>query len=336
VGAAIQPVFIFSIPRSGSTLLQRVLAAHDGVATTSEPWLLLPLAYSLRPTGIDGEYVHASMVQAIRDFCSQLPEGSKDYEGALRDAVLKLYRRAAGPKARYFLDKSPPYCLVASEIMRLFPDGKFIFLWRNPLSVVASIIETWEPWRPTLFRDDLFAGLPRLVSASLAAGARAHSVRFEDLAEGDHAALTALTSYLGLEFQPESLQTFASVELNGRMGDPTGVHRYSRLSAEPREKWRRTFSNPVRRAWMRRYLNVIGRERLAVMGYAASELELQLDLAPAGLDALGGDILRMIVDIAKEPVRVRTRSSRLAAPNVIRQLAAARPGRPAGAAPGSG
>ena len=40
---SIRPIFIFSAPRSGSTLLQRVLAAHTQVATASEPWILLPL-----------------------------------------------------------------------------------------------------------------------------------------------------------------------------------------------------------------------------------------------------------------------------------------------------
>ena len=45
---AIKPIFIFSITRSGSTLLQRVIAAHEGVATVSEPWVLLPYLYTLR------------------------------------------------------------------------------------------------------------------------------------------------------------------------------------------------------------------------------------------------------------------------------------------------
>ena len=37
------PIFIISLPRSGSTLLQRILTSHESVASASEPWLLLPL-----------------------------------------------------------------------------------------------------------------------------------------------------------------------------------------------------------------------------------------------------------------------------------------------------
>ena len=159
---ALQPIFLFSISRSGSTLIQRIIAAHDGVATTSEPWLLLPYAYTLRPQGVDAEYVHPLMVAAIEDFCKELPRGEEDYLAELRRFSLDLYEKAAGEGATHFLDKSPPYCLVAEEIMRLFPEAKFVFLWRNTLSVLASMIETWGPWRPTFMGSDLFVGLPRL------------------------------------------------------------------------------------------------------------------------------------------------------------------------------
>ena len=39
-------IFLFSLPRSGSTLVQRVLAVHDALITASEPWLLLSLIAS--------------------------------------------------------------------------------------------------------------------------------------------------------------------------------------------------------------------------------------------------------------------------------------------------
>ena len=316
----IQPIFLFSVSRSGSTLVQRIIAAHEGVATASEPWLLLPYAYTLRVKGVDAEYVHPLMVDAIADFCQQLPEGREDYRGELRDCMLRLYEKAAGSQARHFLDKSPPYCLVAAEIMHLFPEGKFVFLWRNPLSIVASMIQTWEPWCPTLFRGDLFVGLPRLVAAYRDGAARAHAVRFEDLAAGDERRWRALMRYLGIDFEPDALQRFSEVELSGRMGDPTGVKRYAQLSAEPAEKWKRTLANPLRRAWCRRYLSYLGRERLAVMGYDYAQLVRELDAQPVRMDSLLPDLGRLMKDVAKEPVRVWTRNRKLGSPNVIRAL----------------
>jgi hypothetical protein len=83
-----------------------------------------------------------SVNRALQDFFQELPAGEEDYLREVRSLALRLYEDAAGPDARYFLDKSPPYHLVVEDLARLFPEAKLIFLWRNPLAVVASIVET--------------------------------------------------------------------------------------------------------------------------------------------------------------------------------------------------
>jgi hypothetical protein len=316
----IQPIFLFSVSRSGSTLIQRIISAHEGVATASEPWLLLPHAYTLRGQGVDAEYVHPLLVTAIDDFCARLPRGRDDYLDELRGFVLRLYEKASGDGVTHFLDKTPPYCLVAEEIMRLFPEGKFVFLWRNPLSVVASMIETWGPWHPTFMSSDLFIGMPRLIAAYEANQDRVHAARFEDLSGGDEARWTELMAYLGIDFDSDSLSRFAQIELSGRMGDPTGRKQYSALSTEPQRKWKGTLVNPLRREWCRRYLRFLGAERLNVMGYDLDRIVGELDSQPASFDSFGPDLWRAAKDVAKEPIRVRTRSRRLGTPSVIRQL----------------
>ena len=318
----IQPIFVFSITRSGSTLVQRVIAAHDGVATVSEPWLLLPYLYTLRTEGVVAEYTHPLMVEAVEDFCGELPGGAEDYRSELRDFVLRLYQRAAGDGARFFLDKSPPYYFIADDIIRLFPEGKFVFLWRNPLSIVASIIETWQQghWHPTAFREDLFIGLPRLVSAYLAHRDRVHSIRFEDLVNGDKGPWKSLMDYLEIEFDTNALDRFSNVKLNGRMGDQIGVRQYSKLSTEPTQKWTQTIHNPLRKAWCDRYLRFLGEERLAAMGYERDRLLDELSSQPLRFSSLLADLSRFAGDVAKEPVRARARRHGIGGPSVLREL----------------
>jgi hypothetical protein len=320
---AIQPIFIFSLPRSGSTLVQRIIAAHDGVATTSEPWILLPHLYAFRQQGVMAEYDHSLMVHAIQDFCKELPAGEADYRQGLREFILSMYEKAAGGDAVYFLDKTPPYCLIADEIMDLFPDAKFVFLWRNPLSVIASIILTLndEHWHPTLFREDLFVGLPRLVSAYQTNRARAYSVRFEDLLDRGEDQWRPLMSYLGIEFDSEALNRFTEIELNGRMGDPTGIKQYSALSSDPIDKWRGTLANPLRRAWCHRYLRFLGPNRLLTMGYDLDQLLDQLHSQPLSTSSLLADFGGLVSDLAKEPLRVRMRRRETGeGTNVLREL----------------
>jgi hypothetical protein len=319
----VQPVFIFSVSRSGSTLVQRIVAAHDGVATVPEPWILLPHAYTLRRQGVDAEYFQHLLATAVEDFSARLPRGEADYLEGIREFALRLYELAGEEGATHFVDKSPPYCLVAEEIMRIFPEGKFVFLWRNPLSVIASMIETWGPWRPTFMTADLFVGLPRLLAARRAHSAGSHAVRFEDAVSGDRGTWGALMEYLGIEFDEAALSGFAAVEIEGRMGDPTGRRAYSSLSSDPEQKWRATLANPVRREWCRRYLRFLGEERLAEMGYDLGQLTAELNALPASRDGLAGDLWQATRGIAQEPVRVRTRNRRLGMPNVVRTLLSA-------------
>lgn len=291
----IRPIFLFSLPRAGSTLVQRVLAAHDDIATTSEPWLLLPFLFSIREQGVYAEYSHKLMVQAVEDFCGELPGGIDDYFEELRTFVLQLYAKAAKGEAGYFLDKTPRYHLVVEEIIRLFPDGKFIFLWRDPLAVIASIIETWGQgkWNLYLCKVDLFDGLTNLISAYSAHAGQVCAVKYENLLSNPEAEWKRVFAYLELPFDVELLSRFKEVHLSGRMGDPTGVQQYQALSKEPLEKWKRVLINPIRKAWCRRYLRWLGEDRLATMGYDLAALLSALDSVSPSMKFVGADILRM-------------------------------------------
>lgn len=318
----IEPIFIFYVSRSGSTLLQRVLAAHPGVTTVSEPWILLPLIYSRRERGVIADYGHPQLVSAVADFVDQLPNGAQEYDEAIRRFVLDLYRRAAGPDARYFVDKSGQ-SHVAADVMRIFPDAKFVFIWRSPLGIIGSMIDTWVNgrWSPTMYHGDLFTALPRMVATYVANQDRAHAVNFEALVGGDERPWRELMQYLGIDFEPEALREFSSVRLEGRMGDQTGVTRYSSLSTEPIDKWRRNIVNPIRVEWCRRYLRFLGEERLEVMGYSLQELLAELDEQPFSTDRLPSDVVRGTVDVLKEPVRVRIRRRGLTGTSAVRELA---------------
>ena len=238
------------------------------------------------------EYSHKVMVQAVADFCGELPGGIDDYFEELRTFALRLYAKASKGEARYFLDKTPRYHLVVDDVIRLFPDGKFIFLWRNPLAVIASIIETWGQgkWHLYLCKVDLFDGLENLISAYQAHASQVCAVTYENLLSNPEAEWQRVFAYLELPFDPELLSRFNEVQLSGRMGDPTGVQQYQVLSKEPLEKWKGVLTNPIRKAWCRRYLRWIGSERLAIMGYDLQELLGALDSISLSMKFVGSDI----------------------------------------------
>lgn len=290
------PVFVFSLPRSGSTLLQRMLATHPAIETASEPWILLPFLYALRSKGTYAEYGHRTSIRAIEDFAAGLPGGERQYLDAVRDLALRLYRERAGETAQFFVDKTPRYHVIAADILKMFEGARFIFLWRNPLAIVASMIEGWGRGRWNLyeFEVDLYDGLEALVEAQEAAGERGITVRFAELVDENPESRDRIFTFLGLEMTDAEPERQIKVQLDGRMGDQTGIRQYSRLSQEPRIKWTKTLGSPLRKLWCRRYLRWIGRERLRAMGYDLDELLQELSAIPSSLRTLPSDALRML------------------------------------------
>jgi len=274
----VTPIFLLSLPRSGSTLVQRVLAGHRDIATAAEPWVLLPHLYATRERGIAAEYTQPIAARAIAEFLRSLPDGERDYRRALHDFGIDLYSLAAGPEKRYFLDKTPRYHYVIDDLLDVFPEAKSVFLWRNPLAVVASIVQTWAKgrWNVDRWQGDL-RGLASLVDAYDSHRDSTVAVRYEDLVGDPAGTWPSIFEYLDLPYADDLLTTFSGVRLEGSMGDPTGVDRYSTISTEPLEKWRSTLANPYRKRWCRGYLRWVGAERLAVMGYDLGALLEQLD-----------------------------------------------------------
>jgi hypothetical protein len=290
----IRPIFILSTQRAGSTLLQRLLGSHEEIGTASEPWFLLPLVYSLREQGASAEFNQGSMVGGVRGFAQEyLPGGLDGYLKALHDLALTLYAQAA-PGKRHFLDKTPRYLLIADDLFRMFPEGRFIFLFRHPLAVAASMMETWAggKWNLDHYSPDLFRGLEQLTDAYQANAARSTRIRYEDLLAQPVKTLEGLLQYLELPHDETVVERFADLPMpNRRYWDPN-ASRYQGISSEPLDKWKTTMGSPLRKVWCRRYLRWLGPERLGVMGYDLDQLLDEVDSVKVSVRRLASDSYR--------------------------------------------
>jgi len=285
-----KPIFVFSLPRSGSTLLQRSIAAHPGVATLQEPWILLPVLYATRPVGVYAEYRHELAALGTREFARALPDGPDSYFEAVRSFVIELYTKAARGKP-YFLDKTPRYHLISDEVIRIFPDAKFIFLWRNPLAVAASMITTWGSGNWNLFRNeiDLNVGLASLVKSARATD-NALQVRYEDLVATPNTVLEQVWAYLDLD--PRLAEDELPV-IKGMMGDKNQEDSI-RVNPKSTSAWLAVYNTPLRRHWARIYLEAIGDERIEYIGYSRHALSAPLGAVPTNWKQLVTDIPRHV------------------------------------------
>jgi hypothetical protein len=73
-------IFVIGPPRSGSTMLQRMLASHSAIYTHPEPHIITPLAHLGYFENVEkAPYDHINAVEAIREYVDVLPNGEEDY-----------------------------------------------------------------------------------------------------------------------------------------------------------------------------------------------------------------------------------------------------------------
>jgi protein-tyrosine sulfotransferase len=134
------PVFVLCNGRSGSTLLRFLLDAHPDLACPPEtnlPALCAQLAtvWSL----IEG----APLAQSRGDEPPVIPEAAIAGVRATMDTMIGSYLQRRGKKR--YCDKSLGTARFAELLVRVYPEARFICLYRHPMDVIASGIEAC-PW----------------------------------------------------------------------------------------------------------------------------------------------------------------------------------------------
>ena len=286
------PVFIFSLPRAGSTLFQRVICRHHLVASCAEPWILLPLMCAFNEKSMFTRYGHGVCSRAMQAFVNNMEGGEPAFWENYKEFILKNYSLYATRGESYFIDKTPRYYMVADRIVSTFgSNAKYIILWRNPLSVAGSIVDTFCEGNLNLHRwnGDLVEGPRALLKLKREYSALLHEVHYEELVEDGQVVWEGVFDYLGLNFNKDFLLDLDRHKLEG-MGDPTGQSLYSSMSKQPLHKWKDTFRGILRRRWARSYLQELGDEVLSQMGYDYEKLTSELASEPQCLGSIFNDL----------------------------------------------
>ena len=122
------PIFVLGMPRSGTTLVERLLAAHADVVAGGElNYMRGPLRRAVEQmTGLP--FPHRSPALAR----PQLRSLAAAFERRLR---------LIGPGARYVTDKTPGNYHLLGLLRVLFPGGKIIHVARSPMDTCFSILQ---------------------------------------------------------------------------------------------------------------------------------------------------------------------------------------------------
>ena len=120
------PIFIIGCPRSGTTLLFRLLSRHESLG-------------SVRGEGhiFWNTYQHPRRYGWTSDRAteSDIKPGESRY-------IYSAIRETTG--GGRFLEKTPRNCLRIPYLAALFPNARFVLLKRSGLDTVSSLIEGWR------------------------------------------------------------------------------------------------------------------------------------------------------------------------------------------------
>jgi hypothetical protein len=236
-------IFVIGPPRSGSTLLARMIGAHSQIMGRPEPHLLTPLAHLGYYAKVDkAPYDAVLAAEAQREFVAALPRGERDYLDACRAYCDTLYHRmlATMPGKRLFLDKTPAYALVLDFVAKVYPTAKYVVLTRHPLAVFSSYAESFfngdyaaaHAYNPLLERY-----VPAIAAFLRTRPVPVHHVVYERLVADPERSLAEIFAFLEVPNEPQAVEYGRFEAAATGLGDPIGVGKHRRPTTASITKW---------------------------------------------------------------------------------------------------
>lgn len=220
--ATAAPIFVVGHPRSGTTLVQQILSAHNDVWSGPETFVFARLKRhdgKLNPTDLlhlmrrwkklDGDVVPEATRTALLE---QAEAGQLSMKSLVLSVMNAL--KPESSTAHRWLEKTPDHVFYLNEIWQTFPDARVINVLRDPRAVASS---------PKAFGrapSDLrrLMVLSRFAARWLRAvesyeqhqhDERIISVRYEDLIAAPEQELQRLAAHIGITPDLSSLHRFS-------------------------------------------------------------------------------------------------------------------------------
>lgn len=154
-----QRIFVVGCPRSGTTIVQAMLARHPDVFSLHETYFFQALSGDMEYRWRDRDarphqrwyhragLAHAAGRRRLRELeQAYLPSPRRGPVPRRWDACARRFMQlmddAATARHRtHWVEKSPGHLLFIDEILRCIPDARFVHVLRNGLDVVASVVD---------------------------------------------------------------------------------------------------------------------------------------------------------------------------------------------------
>lgn len=193
------PIFIVGLPRTGTTLTDRILSSHSKVQSLGETQFMQMVLRQI--SGVSTiENMNAAIIEGAA--AQDILQIGKDYLQAVE------YR--LGPKPM-FIDKLPFNFLFLGFIAKAYPHARIVHLRRNPMDSCFSMYKQVFTWAYKFSYSLENLGRYYVAHEKLrdhwmrVMGERVVELRYEDLVADQEAQTRILLDRLGLDFEQACL-----------------------------------------------------------------------------------------------------------------------------------
>lgn len=224
--------FLVGFPRSGTTLLENVLASHPDVLALDERLTLR----DIEPHYLAGAATLDRLASVSSEEAAQRRAGYWD--------LIRTFKVV--PDGKTIIDKMPLYTVKLPIITKLFPGAKVLFALRDPRDVVLSCFRRPFQINAGMYQFVTLEGSARYYDAvmRLAEVYRRklpldmHVIRYESLVEDFAGETRAVCDFLGVDWR-EDLQDFAENARDRQIRTPSAAQVRSGLYTTGAGQWRR-------------------------------------------------------------------------------------------------
>jgi tetratricopeptide (TPR) repeat protein len=199
-GEGRRPIFIVGLPRSGTTLLERMLAAHSEVEALGE-LPTFPIVFR-----------DASAAARRGELTADIVRGMANADWRAMGELYMSQTRPLGGGSRRFIDKLPANSLLVGAIALALPQASIIAVRRRPMDGLFGAYKVrFANWYGWAYRQDELA-THYLHHAGLMAhwreglGDRLIEADYEELVADPEPVVRRLLAALGLAFEPACLE----------------------------------------------------------------------------------------------------------------------------------
>jgi hypothetical protein len=216
------PIFVVGAPRSGTTLLQLIIAAHSKLFSLPETHYFtfvkqnvrinnnnsylfsntLFKALELKPKLIFSEYEKSNIIETI---------GRKRTDKNILEQIILEYKEKHSLDGNRWVEKTPRHVNHLDEIFYSWPEAKIINVFRDPRDSISSFhhLKSFKNNRENVL--DIFMRIfkwKKCVSSAMEYKESIFTIRYEDLIDDTEYYTCQIMDFTGEKFEERQLTNF--------------------------------------------------------------------------------------------------------------------------------